>query len=124
VTLPDGTQVNLNYESQLKFPKVFEGNIRKVELIGEAFFEVVKNDTMPFIVKTGDVETEVLGTSFNIRSYERGQTAEVSLVTGKVKIHYIDGSIKKESTHLSPGEQLSYNRNSGQTVKSTFDLEE
>ena len=122
--MPDGTQVNLNYESQLKFPKVFEGEIRKVELIGEAFFEVVKNDTLPFIVQTGDVETEVLGTSFNIRSYGSGQHAEVSLVTGKVKINYLNDPINKESTHLSPGEQLSYNRNSGQAIKSTFDLEE
>jgi transmembrane sensor len=124
VTLSDGTQVNLNYESQLKFPKVFEGNIRKVELIGEAFFEVVKNDTMPFVVQAGDLETEVLGTSFNIRAYGREQNAEVSLVTGKVKINYVNEPANKGITHLSPGEQLRYDSNSGQTVKSTFDLEE
>src|SRR5690606_37545513 len=78
VTLPDGTLVNLNYESRLKFPKAFTGNIREVELIGEAFFEVVSNDTMPFIVRTGNIETEVLGTSFNIRYFEREQETDIS----------------------------------------------
>src|SRR5690606_25957482 len=56
ITLPDGTGVNLNYESRLRFPKVFEGDIRRVELIGEAFFEVVPNDSMPFIVQTNGIE--------------------------------------------------------------------
>jgi ferric-dicitrate binding protein FerR (iron transport regulator) len=123
VTLLDGTLVNLNYESRLKFPKAFTEDIRKVELIGEAFFEVVPNETMCFIVRTGDVETEVLGTSFNIRSYEGEQETDISLVTGKVKVNHINGESIKKITHLSPGEQFRYNRNSGQTVKTTFDVE-
>lgn len=124
VTLPDGTKVNLNYESRLIFPKAFTGDYRKVELIGEAFFEVVPNDTIPFIVQTNAIETEVLGTSFNIRSFEGEQETDISLVTGKVKVNQINGGAEiKEITHLSPGEQLTYNRNSGQMVKGPFEVE-
>src|SRR5690606_20421719 len=123
VTLPDGTRVNLNYESQLKFPKIFQGANRTVELIGEAFFEVVPNDTMPFIVQTNGIETEVLGTSFNIRSYKGELETGVSLVTGKVKISEISDGSAKGDRFLVPGEQLNYNRNSGDMVVNTFDLE-
>ncbi len=122
ITLPDGTLVNLSYESQLRFPVAFDGKVRRVELVGEAFFEVVGNDSVPFFVKTGTVETEVLGTSFNIRSYKEELRTEVSLVTGKVKI------IKKHkhpehTEYLIPGEQLSYNKNSGEMAIQPFDQE-
>ena len=123
VTLPDGTQVNLNYESQLKFPKVFEGATRTVELIGEAFFDVVPMDTMPFIVLTGEVETMVLGTSFNIRSFEDEGETRVSLVTGKVKVNNTGRAISQGDMFLSPGEQLRFNRNSGQMQIDSFDVE-
>jgi len=123
VTLPDGSQVNLNYESQLKFPAVFTGEVRRVELVGEAYFDVVHNDSMPFIVTTGQVETEVLGTSFNIRSYAPDENTDISLVTGKVKINLVH-EVAGKGTFLSPGEQLRYNESSGQAVKSNFNVEE
>lgn len=123
VTLPDGTKVNLNYESRLEFPKVFQGNVRTVELIGEAFFEVVPHDSMPFIVQANGIETEVLGTSFNIRSYKDESETHVSLVTGKVKISETSEGSVDEGRYLVPGEQLNYNRNSGNVVVNTFDLE-
>lgn len=123
VTLPDGSQVNLNYESQLKFPAVFTGEVRRVELVGEAYFDVVHNDSMPFIVTTGQVETEVLGTSFNIRSYAPDENTDISLVTGKVKINLVH-EVAGKGTYLSPGEQLRYNESSGQAVKSNFNVEE
>lgn len=121
ITLPDGTHVNLNYESQLKFPVVFESNVRKVELIGEAFFEVAHNDTLPFIVQTGTIETEVLGTSFNISSFEWENDTDVSLVTGKVKIIWNKG-VSEEDIYLSPGEQLTFNRNSQKIAIKNFDV--
>lgn len=124
VTLPDGTKVNLNYESRIKFPEAFTGDRRKVELMGEAFFEVVPNDTTPFIVQTNAIETEVLGTSFNIKSFEGEKETEVSLVTGKVKVTHPQGGAEiKKITHLSPGDRLTYNRHSGEGVKGTFDVE-
>lgn len=123
VTLPDGTVVNLNYESQLKFPKVFEGSLRKVELIGEAFFDVVHNDTLPFIVKTNDIEIEVLGTSFNINSFEREDITNVSLVSGKVKIKKYKDSSEEELIYLTPGQELIYHRNTFESRVEIFDVQ-
>src|SRR5688572_16316604 len=69
VTLPDGSAVYLNASSTLTFPEVFAESERTVELTGEAFFEVVKNPAKPFVVKTNNIRTVVLGTSFNVRSF-------------------------------------------------------
>lgn len=123
VILPDGTAVDLNYESQLKFPVVFEGSSRKVELIGEAFFEVVHNDTLPFIVKTNDIEIQVLGTSFNINSFEMEDVTNVSLVSGKVKIKKHKDTSEQELIYLSPGQELIYNKNTLETKVEKFDVQ-
>lgn len=123
VTLPDGSQVDLNYESSLRFPDVFEGGIRKVELIGEAFFDVKHNDHQPFIVVTGEIETVVLGTTFNIRSQSDNRETDVSLVTGKVQVNYSGRAEEIVSFELSPGEQLSVDRQSKTIEKRTFDVQ-
>jgi len=68
--LPDGTKVWLNAASSLKYPTIFAGKKRVVTLTGEAYFEVAKNKKMPFIVQSRDVETLVLGTHFNINTYQ------------------------------------------------------
>lgn len=123
VILPDGTAVNLNYESQLKYPVVFKGNLRKVELIGEAFFEVVHNDTLPFIVKTNDIEIQVFGTSFNINSFEMEDVTNVSLVSGKVKIKKYMDTGEQEFIYLSPGQELIYNKKNLKTRVEKFDVQ-
>jgi transmembrane sensor len=123
ITLPDGSQVNLNYESSLKFPEAFQGKVRKVELIGEAFFDVQHNDTMPFIVVTGELETLVLGTTFNIRSKVDGQETDISLVTGKVKVNHTGRLEGTKSYDLSPGEQLRVHRLTGSAEKRPFDIQ-
>lgn len=123
IELPDGTEVHLSYESKLKYPEVFGKDIREVELIGEAFFDVVPIDTIPFVVKTDAIETEVLGTSFNVRSYQGDFETDVSLVSGKVKVREIDGGFFKKTEYLSPGEQLVYQQNSGEMTISNFDIE-
>lgn len=123
VTLPDGSQVDLNYESSLRFPDVFEGGIRKVELIGEAFFDVKPHDDQPFIVVTGEIETIVLGTTFNIRSQLDDLETDVSLVTGKVQVNYSGRAEEIASFELSPGEQLSVDRQSKTIEKRPFDVQ-
>lgn len=123
VILPDGTAVNLNYESQLKFPVAFEGSSRKVELIGEAFFEVVHNDTLPFIVKTNDIEIQVLGTSFNINSFEMEDITNVSLVSGIVKIKTHTDTSEEGLIYLLPGQELIYNKNTHETRVEKFDVQ-
>ena len=84
--LADGTKVWLNSGSALQFPSLFTGDLREVKLSGEAFFEVTKNEHQPFRVKAKDLNIEVLGTSFNVVSYEDEKLAEVVLVEGKVRL--------------------------------------
>ena len=84
IVLPDGSRVTLNALSSLTYPKHFRKDKRIVQLRGEAFFNVVKNPHQPFVVKTKDIETQVLGTSFNIR--EQGKETKVAVVTGKVRV--------------------------------------
>jgi transmembrane sensor len=84
VLLADGTVVTLNSSSSLRFPFSFTGNTREVEVKGEAYFEVAKNAEKPFIVHTPNGDIRVLGTSFNVNTYEPGKIT-TSLVEGSVK---------------------------------------
>lgn len=107
VTLDDGTQVILNCGSTLTYAAHFEGNKREVYLNGEAFFDVKHDDQKPFLVHTGRLNVQVLGTSFNVRSYHTDARAIVSVASGKVGVN----SSKAAPTYmLLPGDQLSYNR--------------
>lgn len=101
VVLPDGTQVWLNAASSLKFPTAFTGKNRKVELSGEAYFEVAKNKNMPFIVKFKDDEVEVLGTHFDIKAYNDDEDARAVLVEGSIKF-----TKNNTSRLLTPGQQV------------------
>ena len=107
VALPDGTLVKLNSGSNLSFPKSFEGNTREVVLQGEAFFDVVKNPEKPFIIKTGELTTTVVGTSFNINAYEEHSAIAVTVLTGKVKVESALSQV-----HLLPNEQGVMNKKS------------
>jgi transmembrane sensor len=86
VTLPDGSNVWLNHSSSLKYPAIFHGNARNVELNGEGYFEVSHNSKMPFIVKTGDLQIKALGTTFNIMAYPEEDRIETSLINGQVEL--------------------------------------
>jgi len=100
IILPDGTKVWLNSLTQLKFPTQFSKQIRKVHLTGEAYFEVAKDRTKPFIVKVNNNTIEVLGTHFNVNSYNT--TFKTTLFEGSVKIANDD-----DSRLLSPGQEAS-----------------
>lgn len=86
VELSDGTKVWLNAESSLQYPAQFSGATRDVKLIGEAYFEVKSNAKNPFIVTTNTEKVEVLGTHFNINSYQDIDFSAVTLREGKVKV--------------------------------------
>jgi transmembrane sensor len=86
LTLSDGTRVWLNSESSLKYPTVFSGLTREVEVSGEAYFEVAHSDTKPFIVTKGETKVQVLGTHFNINAFEDEDALRVTLLEGKVKV--------------------------------------
>ncbi|WP_202702285.1 FecR family protein [Flavobacterium sp. UGB4466] len=85
ISLPDGTRVWLNENSQLEYPEHFSDNERNVSLKGEAFFEVKRDPSRPFVITSGVIKTTVLGTSFNIKAYNEKQP-EVNVRTGKVKV--------------------------------------
>lgn len=85
--LDDGTEVVLKPQSSLSYPEHFDEKVRIVHLSGEAFFNVTKNPARPFMVYTGDLVTRVLGTSFNIKSYNANKSVEVSVVTGRVSVY-------------------------------------
>lgn len=86
VTLPDGTSVRLNSESVLSYQQDFGLKDRNVFLTGEGFFDVVKSEGQKFIVNTRFLDIQVLGTSFNVYTYESVDSVEMSLVRGKVQV--------------------------------------
>lgn len=105
VVLADGTKVWLNASSAIKYPVSFVGDIRKVYLTGEAYFEVAHDKTKPFIVSTSQMDVEVLGTTFNVMAYPEDKTVETTLVTGQVKIR-----TDKNKLLLEPGMQASLDK--------------
>lgn len=106
LTLSDGSKVHLNAGSSIKFPVNFlSGYHRQVFLNGEAYFEVTRNETSPFIVSTDRIGVRVLGTSFNVNSY-KGFSSYAVLEEGKVEVFLEDG-INKNSVIIQPGEKAS-----------------
>lgn len=102
ITLPDGSKVWLNSESSLHYPTTFMGKERKVELIGEAYFEVAKRNNQPFIVKSGSNSIEVLGTKFNLDAYGDVHDLSATLVEGAVRIR---SGNPAQAVTLKPAEQ-------------------
>lgn len=99
--LPDGTAVWLNAQSSIKFPTVFSGPHRNVEVSGEAFFEVAKNISKPFIVHVNEAEIEVLGTQFNVMAYNNENALETTLLEGSVKFRKGNSAILLKSGQQS-----------------------
>ena len=118
LVLADGSKVWLNAASTLKYPTAFAGNERKVEVTGEAYFEVTHNAAMPFIVSKGKTDVKVLGTHFNVSAYDDEQSLDVTLLEGSVKV-----SNGNENVFISPGQQADI-RDSRLTVHSDADIEE
>lgn len=102
INLPDGTRVWLNAASSLKYPIAFADQERKVELTGEGYFEVSPDKERPFKVNTARQMVSVLGTHFNISSYEDDGFVKTTLLEGKVMVQLKDLDV---SALLSPGEQ-------------------
>ncbi|MBD1387366.1 FecR domain-containing protein [Mucilaginibacter rigui] len=86
LTLADGTKIWLNGGSKLSYPEAFRGDKREITLTGEAFLDVAHNATKAFIVHTGNIRTQVLGTSFNVKAYPEDSFVKVDVVTGKVGV--------------------------------------
>ncbi|HEX6429801.1 MAG TPA: FecR domain-containing protein [Niastella sp.] len=84
--LPDGSHIWLNGASTLRYPDSFSDNMRSVELLGEAWFDVQHADKIPFVISTGEISTQVMGTAFDINAYPEQKTMTVSVQRGKVRV--------------------------------------
>ena len=104
IQLPDGTKVWLNSGSKLVYGNDFGTDFRKVSLVGEAFFDVVKDAKHPFIVTTPTISIRVLGTRFNLRSYKNDKTSEAALIRGQIELTVLRNPEKK--IILKPSEKL------------------
>jgi ferric-dicitrate binding protein FerR (iron transport regulator) len=94
IKLGDGSLIWLSPASELKYPEDFSGqHAREVSLSGEAFFEIAKDPDHPFIIHTGEINTQVLGTSFNIQAYAGSGKVLVTVVTGKVQVRPLPGQL-------------------------------
>lgn len=115
--LPDGTLVWLNAGSRMTYSQGFGVDNRKVELEGEGYFEVMRNEKIPFYVKTKDLQLRVLGTKFNFRDYPEDHEVVVSLLEGKVELNNMLKSEKE--AFLAPDERAILNKSNGlMTVES------
>lgn len=119
VELADGTVVWLNAASSLYFPTAFSGRERRVEITGEAYFEVAQNKALPFIVGVNGAEVRVLGTHFNIMAYREESSLKTTLLEGSVK--FVTG---ESANILEPGQQLQLLESGQARVEKAVDLEE
>jgi ferric-dicitrate binding protein FerR (iron transport regulator) len=114
--LPDGTKVWLNAASSIRYPVFFTGSDRKVEITGEAYFEVTKDASKPFkVIVDSNQEVDVLGTSFDINAYSDER---------EIKTTLLEGSVKAEGVILKPGQQAAWSAGQSIKVSSEADLEE
>lgn len=111
LTLPDGSTVWLNAGSKMVYSQGFGVRDRRLAFQGEGYFEVEKNDEMPFLVQTHDVNVTVVGTKFNFRNYPEDEEAVVELLEGKVAL---ENQLKEESVrYLSPNEKMVLHKATG-----------
>jgi ferric-dicitrate binding protein FerR (iron transport regulator) len=122
IQLPDGSVVRLNSSSSLTYDKNFGKNIREVNLTGEAFFDVTKDSSHPFIIHTNVIDIKVLGTAFNVRSYPNDANTETSLIRGKVEVTVKNRA--NEKIYLEPNEKLVVANNNSTPGKTLTDQPE
>lgn len=107
--LPDGTQVWLNADTKLTYLNSFNNELREVNLDGEAFFDVVKDKNHPFVVHTSGIDIRVLGTAFNVKSYQQEPTIETTLLRGMIEVTTRNDT-KAPKVILRPHEKLVFNK--------------
>ena len=112
VVLADGSRVVLNACSSLQYPKEFNEDVRKVQLKGQAFFDVARNEEQPFFVETGDFHVQVLGTEFDVKSYAEDEMVAVEVQSGKVEV-----TLPEATLRLKQDEQIMMNTVSGEFNK-------
>ncbi len=113
IVLPDGTDLWLNAESKIRYGIPFIRENRQVELTGEAFLKVVKNENVPFVVNAGNMAVKVLGTQFNVKAYPDEEQLEVALTEGSVEFTGNLAEGKKATAKMVPNDFLAMNKSTG-----------
>jgi ferric-dicitrate binding protein FerR (iron transport regulator) len=119
MVLDDGTKIQLNADSRLEYPSVFDDSIRQVTLTGEAYFDVYTDPSRPFIVRTDRQEVRVLGTAFDVDAYPDGGEVTTTLVEGKVMINSPHSRLV-----LRPGQQTQLNSEGTLILHKEADIDE
>lgn len=118
--LSDGTAVWLNAGTVFEYPVTFTGEQRAVSLVGEAYFKVAREESMPFVVSApDDVRITVLGTSFNLSAYENDRTAVATLVSGAVEVCSATSCVE-----LTPGQQAVIGKEDGEIAVGVVDTQQ
>ncbi len=112
VTLPDNSKVWLNSNSTIKYPAKFSGKERRVELCGEAYFDVAEDRRNKFVVEAKNVEVEVYGTEFNVEAYGEDHIIRTTLVEGSVGLKYDAPGDQKQIIRMVPNQIVSYDSRS------------
>lgn len=120
LTLSDGTKVWLNSESKLVYPSSFSSGKRNLKLEGEAFFEVMRDEDVPFVVQSPLLVVKVLGTKFNLRAYH-DEKSIVALVEGKVEVQTNN---QENRLVLNPNERASYSKDSGLVLEKDINVDQ
>lgn len=122
--LSDGTKVHLNYGSRIKYPRNFTGDIREITLMGEGYFDVVRNPKKPFVVKAGNLKVKALGTEFNVEAYPDDHIISTTLVEGKVVIDKIlQKGITDRVGAMEPGQHVAYNTKTEKIISGKGNIE-
>lgn len=121
--LPDSTIVWLNSGSTLRYPSFFQSSERNVELNGEAYFDVARNEEQRFIINTGkDLSISVLGTEFNVEAYADDNSITTTLVEGSVRLDYKDEAGLRKQSLLTPSQKLVYETESGRAQQESVSV--
>lgn len=118
VILPDGSKVWLNVDSKLSYPVSFGINSRNLELVGEAYFEVAKEEELPFEVSSDNLTTRAIGTQFVVSAYPESSSIKSSLIEGSVEV-----SLGSDQKVLNPGQQIIFNKVNRKLAVQLFDEE-
>jgi len=121
IKLPDGTSVYMNSESSISYPEQFANAAREIKFSGEAYFSVAEDSLRPFLIKSENIITKVLGTSFNLNAYPEEELFSVALITGKVKVLSGDNN-ENLNVELFPSQKILVNKSSLALKTSSFDI--
>ncbi len=119
--LSDGTLVKLNSGSRISYPEIFSDSLRWVEFEGEAFFEIAKDASKPFLIRSGNIETMVLGTSFNLNSKAEAEKFELAVVTGSVKVSHDRKEHNLEERFVNPSQSAVWDHQNNKFIVQNYD---